>query len=132
MLAPPMSVGGGVWAWWGAGAESSPDHRKEDGIATDTIHQKEKPIVADTLLTGLDDVAGHAGQHLWGRSGVVGLPPVCRRAHLLPTRGPRRTCFRIMIPKILSNRTYLTRDQLELMKAMVMKLLQPGGRGGVW
>lgn len=53
--------------------------------------------------------------------GWAGLPPACRRAHLLPTWGPRSTCIKIMIPKILSDRTYLTRDQLELIKAMVVK-----------
>lgn len=88
---------GGVWAWGRAGVESSPDHRKKDGIAADKIYQKEKPIVTDTLLIGLDDNVGQVSQDLWGRYRVGGYAHVCRRAHL----GPQMHLYQDPDPKDL-------------------------------
>lgn len=73
-----------VWVWGRAGVESSPDHRKKNGIAADKIYQKEKPTVTDTLLIGRDDNVGQVSQDLEGRYRVSGYAHVCRYAHLRP------------------------------------------------
>lgn len=101
-----VHVGGRVWAWGRAGAGKR---------MADEIHQKGKSMVTNALLTGLDDNVGQVGQDLWAWDGVGGAP----------RWGPRCTCIRILIPKISSGRTYLTKAQPELIMAIVMKRRTP-------
>ena len=127
-----MSVGGGVWAWERSGAESSPDHRKEDGIATDMIHQKEKPIVAEALLTGLKDDAGHVGQGLWGRDGVGGSAPSVQTCPPAAHMGPQKHLYQDHDPKDLVGQNILDKGPAgtDQGNGGEEDTLQPGGRGG--